>query len=85
MASLKRVISSRFARWKSLCDFVADAFAHAKFLAYVPAARALLEQAGLPPTLDDGCIALESTRNAAPFIEKCGALRYWDRELASAD
>ena len=49
MASLKRVISSRFARWKSLCDFVADAFAHAKFLAYVPAARALLEQAGLPP------------------------------------
>ncbi len=40
-------------------DFVADAFAHCKFIGYVEAALPLFEKAGVPDSRDDGCIALE--------------------------
>ncbi|MEI9994899.1 MAG: catalase [Rhizomicrobium sp.] len=60
-------------------DFVADAFAHCKFVAYTAAAQALFDKAGVTP--DDGFIALAKPRDAATFVEACRALRLWDREL----
>ena len=62
-------------------DFVADAFAHAKFIAHVAAARPLLERAGVPAKGDNGVIELKSARDAASFVDVCGKLRFWDREL----
>ena len=42
-------------------DFVADAFAHRKFIAYVDAAEPLLEKAGVP-SLDEGFVPLKIRR-----------------------
>ena len=61
-------------------DFVADAFAHCKFIAYVEAARPLLEKAGIDNTLDDGCVALSGPKDVASFLNVLGALRLWARE-----
>jgi len=59
-------------------DFVADAFAHCKFIGYTPAASDLLEKAGA--ALDDAMIALNGRGDVAAFVEAIGALRLWDRE-----
>jgi catalase len=59
-------------------DFVADAFAHCKFIAYVPQATPLLEKAGVAP--DDGCFELSSTADAKTFVKNCAKLRIWERE-----
>jgi catalase len=62
-------------------DFVADAFAHCKFIGYVAAAVPLLEKAGIGETdLDEGCIALQSAKAASGFIAGLGQLRVWSRE-----
>ncbi|MGF1627429.1 MAG: catalase [Alphaproteobacteria bacterium] len=61
-------------------DFVADAFAHCKFIAFVDEARPLLEKAGILESLDAGCIALSGTRDAEAFVASCRKLRFWDRE-----
>ncbi|WP_137128424.1 catalase [Roseomonas sp. HF4] len=62
-------------------DFVADAFAHCKFIAHGEAARALFEKAGVPAA-DDGVVAVRATADAAAFVARCRALRFWDREAA---
>jgi catalase len=59
-------------------DFIADAFAHAKFIAYVDAAKPLLDKAGA--TLDAGCVLLSAPGDADRFIQSCGELRFWTRE-----
>lgn len=59
-------------------DFVNDAFAHAKFIAYAESAKPLLDKAGIGA--DDGVIALKTVKDAATFIERCRALRLWTRE-----
>jgi catalase len=61
-------------------DFVADAFAHCKFIGYVEAATPLLEKAGIGDGLDDGCIPLASTKDVAAFVRTIGKLRFWARE-----
>ena len=61
-------------------DFVADAFAHCKFIGYVESATPLLEKAGIAGSLDDGCLRLNSARDVAGFIETIGQLRLWSRE-----
>lgn len=63
-------------------DFVNDAFAHCKFIAYAKSATPLLESAGIAGLLDEGCIELADTNTPAGFIEACRAVRYWERELA---
>jgi len=63
-------------------DFVADAFAHCKFLGYTKAARPLMEKAGVWDALEEGCIELADAKSAKAFAERLGALRYWDREPA---
>ncbi|MFZ0164207.1 MAG: catalase [Trebonia sp.] len=66
-------------------DFVSDAYAHCKFIAYTSGAAALLETAGLggdtPP--DGGFISLDDHK-PADFITQCRQLRFWDRLRAPA-
>ncbi|MEZ4334106.1 MAG: catalase [Myxococcota bacterium] len=59
-------------------DFVADAWAHAKFIAYVGAATPLFERAGLPDRLDDGCFDLAQS-DVPKFVEACRQLRHGSR------
>jgi catalase len=61
-------------------DFVADAFAHCKFIGYVQAALPLFGKADVPDSRDDGCIALEAPEACAQFIATCRQLRFWARE-----
>ena len=63
-------------------DFVADAFAHMKFIGYVAAALPLFEKAGVLDSRDDGCMALERPEGCAAFITTCRQLRFWAREAA---
>ncbi|HVY14140.1 MAG TPA: catalase [Rhodopila sp.] len=60
-------------------DFVADAFAHAKFIGYTQAAAPLLQRAGVTEP-DDGVMTLASAADASAFLGKCRALRFWPRE-----
>ncbi len=61
-------------------DFVADAFAHCKFIGYVEAALPLLDKAGIADNLDEGCVALAGPKDIAGFLSALGALRLWARE-----
>lgn len=59
-------------------DWLADAFAHCKFIGVVDAAQPLLDKAGVEP--DEGVIALSSAGDVDGFIENCRKLRLWARE-----
>ena len=61
-------------------DFVADAFAHCKFIGYVKAALPLFEKAGVSDNCDDGCIALDGPEGCTKFIATCRQMRFWARE-----
>ncbi len=60
-------------------DFIADAFAHLKFIAYSEAAEPLLAKAGVPESGDDGVVLLNAAKDAAAFVTKCADLRLWTR------
>lgn len=60
-------------------DFVNDAFAHCKFIAYSKEALPLLQAAGIGDSLDGGCIEL--TADTLPdYIAALADLRLWERE-----
>ncbi|SDH01409.1 catalase [Pelagibacterium luteolum] len=59
-------------------DFVADAFAHCKFIGHVDAAQPLLDKAGIEP--DEGIMQMASAADMTAFIEACRDLRLWARE-----
>lgn len=63
-------------------DFVSDAFAHLKFIAYVDAAKPLFEKAGVADDMDEGFVELKRGSDAAAFVETCRKLRLWKREPA---
>jgi catalase len=63
-------------------DFVADAFAHMKFIGYVEAALPLFDKAGVLDSRDEGCIMLEGPAGGAQFLASCRQLRFWAREAA---
>ncbi|MDF2810814.1 MAG: catalase, partial [Microvirga sp.] len=63
-------------------DFVADAFAHCKFIGFTAAAVPLLAKAGVAPDADEGLIALDARAAIPKFIESCRKLRLWAREAA---
>ena len=74
-------------RWPICCrsstarDFVADAFAHCKFIGHVEAAAPLFAKAGIAEAdIDEGFVPLSRSKDAASFIEKLGQLRVWGRE-----
>ena len=60
-------------------DFVADAFAHMKFIGYVEPAAILFEKAGIPESRDEGFIALNGKDACSAFVAACRQLRYWAR------
>ncbi len=61
-------------------DFISDAFAHCKVIAFTAAAAGLLQAAGIADKVDAGFVPLKEDRDAAKFIKSCRALRYWARE-----
>ncbi|WP_432348319.1 catalase [Shinella yambaruensis] len=61
-------------------DFVADAFAHCKFIGYTKPAFPLLEMAGAADLLDEGTVEIDGTDAVAGFLKGLGALRVWARE-----
>lgn len=63
-------------------DFVADAAAHRKFIAYVAAAAPLFAKAGVADGIDEGFIELKGTGDCATFVTACRKLRFWDRANA---
>ncbi len=63
-------------------DFVADAYAHCKFIGYVRAAVPLFEKAGVDE-MDEGTIELSGVKSAKAFVNKLGKLRIWAREPAT--
>ena len=60
-------------------DFVADAYAHYKFIGFTAPASKLFAKIGLPEDLDDGFLPLNSKQDAKRFVSELGALRFWDR------
>jgi catalase len=68
-------------RESTVRDFIADAFAHCKFIGHVTAAAPLFAKAGVAEAdFDEGVVALASSKDAAGFIGKLGQLRVWGRE-----
>lgn len=63
-------------------DFVADAFAHCKFIGFTGGAIPLLSTAGVEADLDEGLIPLDTVIAASDFIVFCRKLRVWAREAA---
>ena len=61
-------------------DFINDAFAHCKFIAFTTAANALFQAAGVRDKMDDGFVPLRDDRDTAKFIKACRMLRFWERE-----
>ena len=61
-------------------DFVADAFAHCKFIAYVADALPIFEAVGIDKALDKACHEVKADADAKAFIKDCAQLRFWDRE-----
>jgi catalase len=61
-------------------DFIADAFAHCKFVGYVEAAVPLFSKAGVPESLDDGFLTLTGADACVRFVTACRELRFWNRE-----
>ena len=64
-------------------DFVTDAHAHCKVIAYVETARPLFDAAGLSDMFDSGYIDIGKGSSAKTFIETCRAGRVWDRAGAA--
>jgi catalase len=63
-------------------DFVADAFGHCKFIGFTPEVVPLLRKAGIEEAdMDEGLMPLTMVKDGAAFLERCGQLRFWDREL----
>ncbi len=61
-------------------DFVADAFAHCKFIGYTAETGPLLEKAGVRSELDEGCRELSKKGDGKDFVALCRQLRFWKRE-----
>lgn len=62
-------------------DFVADAFAHCKFIGYVEEALPLFAKAGIAEEdFDEGCVEIGNAKDARSFIDSLTKLRVWGRE-----
>ena len=61
-------------------DFVSDAFAHRKFVAYSESSLGLLTAVLGETELDDGFTEMKGPKDSVRFVEDCRKLRFWDRE-----
>ena len=59
-------------------DFVADAFAHFKYIGVGAHAQAMLDNAGVEA--DDGCLEVKNKTTASKFLKTCKNLRYFERD-----
>jgi catalase len=59
-------------------DFVADAFAHMKFIGYAEPAAMLFSNAGISEKRDEGFIPLKGA-DCSAFVAACRQLRHWAR------
>jgi catalase len=71
--------AAMLARMPAARDFVADAAAHLKFIAYAATAMPLFEKAGMADALDAGFVAMHESSDAEAFVRTCRQLRCWDR------
>src|SRR5262249_19528145 len=61
--------------------FISDAFNHLKVIGYLPAAKPLLQRAGITDELaDDGVIKFGEADGVAGFIAAAKKTRIWGRE-----
>jgi catalase len=60
-------------------DFIADSFAHSKFVGYGESVRPLIEAILGKNAIDQGFVELKSATDVSSFIESCRQLRYWQR------
>jgi len=60
-------------------DFIADAVAHRKFVAYSADALPLFQKAGVADAIDDGFHELKAPADADAFVALCRKVRFWDR------
>ncbi|SDA92893.1 catalase [Sinorhizobium sp. NFACC03] len=74
--------AERLAEESAARDFVADAFAHCKFIGFSSQALPLLARAGIESEMDEGLVALDAPKAIPAFIKACGKLRLWSRETA---
>jgi len=63
-------------------DFVADAFAHCKFIGFTANAAPLLQKAGIEADADEGLFNLDADGKINEFAQACRKLRLWARETA---
>ena len=63
-------------------DFVADAFAHSKFIANSDSAKPLLSKIIAADQLDDSFIEIREGTEASKPVRTCGKLRFWERHVA---
>jgi catalase len=61
-------------------NFISDAYAHLKFIAYTGPATPLLEKARIGTSLDEGFIPLNQAQDITKFLTACKQLRLWSRE-----
>ncbi|HUD93363.1 catalase [Sphingobium sp.] len=74
--------AAELAEDKTAKDFVNDAYAHCKFIAYVDDALPLIDRAGIrEEDMDEGLVRLERPDDVDPFLTLCGQLRVWEREF----
>jgi catalase len=71
----------KLAKMSAARDFVSDAYAHCKFIAYSTPSMLLLEAAGLAPLIDDGFFEIDGANAVAKYLGACGKLRFWERQL----
>lgn len=62
-------------------QFVADAFAHLKFIGYSgEVVLPLFEKAGILGDLDEGCMEITGVTQMMKFMQACKTQRLWKRE-----
>jgi catalase len=72
--------TNEFAADPAARDFVSDAFAHRKFIAYSESSLGLLRAVLGERKPDEGFIEIKGQKDSIRFVEKCRKLRFWDRE-----
>ncbi|MGC0225623.1 catalase [Pseudooceanicola nitratireducens] len=70
--------AEKFAGSHPAKTWVADAFAHKKFMMVTDEALPFLKKAGLPDEPDGGMFFAKDIKPSA-FFKECAALRFWDR------
>ena len=75
----------KYADDKPSQDFVSDAFAHAKFIAYTDEVLPLFKAVGIETKIDDGFTKLTGEGDCETFLGTCKQLRFWGREAVKQD